>query len=173
MVIWNTSYKNASFKFETSNQCFLLLLYQLSGPAICFGFSCLSDKSLSYYLVASILRQFWMILSPNKKWRKIYFLSWLRHCDWLSIVVLIYNFQIWNKKEYIIIIIIIIIIIPSLEIFTSTLADGSSLESEWQQVSSSFLKSPRLFLVFWPFSTMLSFGWSPLVCHVHLGWCNG
>ena len=30
-------------------------------------------------------------------------------------------------------------------------------------VTSSLLKSPGLFLVFWPFSTMLSFGWSPLV----------
>ena len=34
-------------------------------------------------------------------------------------------------------IIIIIIIIHSLELFTSALADGFSLESEWQQVSSS------------------------------------
>ena len=33
--------------------------------------------------------------------------------------------------------IIIIIIIHSLELFTSALADGFSLESEWQQVSSS------------------------------------
>ena len=38
--------------------------------------------------------------------------------------------------RFIIIIIIIIIIIP-LEIFTSLLADGFSLEFEWQQVSSS------------------------------------
>ena len=30
-------------------------------------------------------------------------------------------------------------------------------------VTASLLKSPGLFLVFWPFSTMLSFGWSPLV----------
>ena len=30
-------------------------------------------------------------------------------------------------------------------------------------VIASLLKSPGLFLVFWPFSTMLSFGWSPLV----------
>ena len=38
---------------------------------------------------------------------------------------------------FFIIIIIIIIIIHSLELFTSALADGFSLESEWQQVSSS------------------------------------
>ena len=30
-------------------------------------------------------------------------------------------------------------------------------------VTPSLLKSPGLFLVFWQFSTMLSFGWSPLV----------
>ena len=30
-------------------------------------------------------------------------------------------------------------------------------------VTTSFLKSPGLFLVFWSFSIMLSFGWSPLV----------
>ena len=30
-------------------------------------------------------------------------------------------------------------------------------------VAASLLKSPGLFLVFWPFSVMLSFGWSPLV----------
>ena len=53
----------------------------------------------------------------------------------------------------------IIIIIHSLELFTSALDHGLSLESEWLQVSSS----PGLFLVFWPFSTMQSFGWSPLV----------
>ena len=35
------------------------------------------------------------------------------------------------------VVIIIIIIIHSLELFTSALADGFSLESEWQQVSSS------------------------------------
>ena len=57
-------------------------------------------------------------------------------------------------------IIIIIIIINLLELFTSALADGFSLESEWEQVSSSLLKSPGLFSVFWPFSIMLSFRWS-------------
>ena len=30
-------------------------------------------------------------------------------------------------------------------------------------VTASLLKSPGLFTVFWPFSIMLSFGWSPLV----------
>ena len=33
-------------------------------------------------------------------------------------------------------------------------------------VTASLLKSPGLFLVFWPFSIVLSFGWSPLVCQL-------
>ena len=44
---------------------------------------------------------------------------------------------------YITIIIIIIIINHSLELFTSALADGFSLESEWQQVSSSLQDSSQ------------------------------
>ena len=43
----------------------------------------------------------------------------------------------------IIIIIIIIIIIYSLEFFTSALADGFLLESEWQQVYSSLQDSSQ------------------------------
>ena len=39
------------------------------------------------------------------------------------------------------IIIIIIIIVHSLELFTSAIADGFSLKSEWQQVSSSLQDS--------------------------------
>ena len=42
-----------------------------------------------------------------------------------------------------IIIIIIIIIIYSFEFFTSALADGFSLVSEWQQVSSSLQYSSQ------------------------------
>ena len=41
-----------------------------------------------------------MILSPNKKWPKIIFLSYVRSL----IVVIAYYFQIWNKKEHHIII---------------------------------------------------------------------
>ena len=43
----------------------------------------------------------------------------------------------------IIIIIITIIIIPFREFFTPTLADGLSLESEWQEVSSSLQDSSQ------------------------------
>ena len=43
-----------------------------------------------------------------------------------------------------------------LEFFTSALADGFSLEFEWQQVSSSLQDSSQS-------SIMLLFGWSPLV----------
>ena len=46
------------------------------------------------------------------------------------------------------------------EIFASVLADGFSLGFEWQQVSSSLQDSSQ---IFWPFSIMLSFFWSPLV----------
>ena len=42
-----------------------------------------------------------------------------------------------------IVIIIIIIIIYSLEFLTSALADGLSLEVEWQQVPSSLQDSPQ------------------------------
>ena len=51
------------------------------------------------------------------------------------------------------------VLLSPLEFFTSVLADGLSLEFEWQQVSCKF---PRLFSVFWSFPIMLSFGWSPL-----------
>ena len=56
---------------------------------------------------------------------------------------------------YIISYIIIIIIIHSLELFTLALAD---VFFNGICVTASLLKSPGLFLVFWPFSTMLSFG---------------
>ena len=48
------------------------------------------------------MRQFWRVLSPNKKWRKIFSLSCPRHCDWGLTVVVVYQFQIWNKKQHII-----------------------------------------------------------------------
>ena len=50
-------------------------------------------------LPAKFLAQFWMIVSPNKSWRKIVFLSCPRHSDRGLVVVIIYYFQIWNKKE--------------------------------------------------------------------------
>ena len=62
--------------------------------------SCLCNKSLSYQWIASILRQFSMILSPNKWWRKISFLSCPKHCDQGLIVVIVYYFQIWNQKGH-------------------------------------------------------------------------
>ena len=53
------------------------------------------------------------------------------------------NKQLTNCLLRTIIIIIIIIIIYSLEFFTSANTDGFSLESEWQQVSSSFQDSSQ------------------------------
>ena len=77
----------------------------------------------------------------------------------VSILLLISNFSSafnipnnsWYQRQLyvsqffqlIIIIIIIIIIIYSLEFFTSALADDFSLESEWQQVSSSLQDSSQ------------------------------
>ena len=46
-------------------------------------------------------------------------------------------FQFPSKVE------VLFIIIHSLELFTSALADGSSLESEWQQISSSLQDSSQ------------------------------
>ena len=51
-----------------------------------------------------MLAQFLMILFPNKLWHKIFLLSCPRHCDQGLIVVILYYFQIWNKKEHNIII---------------------------------------------------------------------
>ena len=64
-----------------------------------FLVSCLSNKLLSYKWAASILRQFSMILSPNKSRRKIFFLSCPRHCERGLIILIVYYFQIWNKKR--------------------------------------------------------------------------
>ena len=46
------------------------------------------------------------------------------------------------SQNFVIIIIIIIIIIPG-EFFIPVLADGFSLESEWQQASSDLQDSPK------------------------------
>ena len=45
------------------------------------------------------------------------------------------------NSNVVVVAIVIIIIIHPLELFTSALADGFSLESEWQQVSSSLQDS--------------------------------
>ena len=52
-----------------------------------------------------------------------------------------YLFFIGIFEKYIIMHKQIIIIIHSLELFTSAIADGFSLKSEWQQVSSSLQDS--------------------------------
>ena len=56
--------------------------------------------------------------------------------------------------------IIIFIIIYSFRVFRISVS-WWSFTRDW--VIASLLKSPGLFSVFWPFSIMLSFGWSPLV----------
>ena len=55
----------------------------------------------------------------------------------IEVLILLFTFlQIYSA-------VIIIIIIYSLEFFTSALADGLSLENEWQQVSSSLQDSSQ------------------------------
>ena len=61
---------------------------------IFFLVSGFSNKSLSYKWAASIWRLFWMILSPNKKWRKIF-----SSLDQGLIVVIVYYFKIWSQKK--------------------------------------------------------------------------
>ena len=58
----------------------------------------------------------------------------------------IFSFSFWHSgplEQQNALVIIIIIIIYSLEIFKSALADGLSLEFEWQQVSSSLQDSSQ------------------------------
>ena len=55
---------------------------------------------------------------------------------------------------------LLLLLFTPLEFFISALADGF-FTGVW--VTVSLLKSPGLFSVFWPFSIMLSFGWSSLV----------
>ena len=54
----------------------------------------------------------------------------------------------------------IILLFTYWEFFTSALADGF-FTGVW--VTASLLKSSELFSLFWPFSIMLYFGWSPLL----------
>ena len=60
-------------------------------------------------------------------------LNFLHVCQW---IILPTQWCLVLHPFIIIIIIIIIIIVHSLELFTSAIADGPSLKSEWQQVSS-------------------------------------
>ena len=55
----------------------------------------------------------------------------------IIIIIIVYSLRVFHIS------IICIIIIYSLEFFTSTLADGLSLEFDWQQVSSSLQDSSR------------------------------
>ena len=56
---------------------------------------------------------------------------------------------------------LLIIIIISLRVFFYISVSWRSFTEVW--VIPSLLKCPGLFSVFWPFSVMLSFGWSPIV----------
>ena len=70
----------------------------------------------------------------------------------LQILFFVDYYKVWSSgQDYFIIIILAFHISDSRWFFTEI----------W--VTASLLKSPGLFSVFWQFSTMLSFGWSPLV----------
>ena len=94
--------KNASVKLETSNECF---------------FNCydINFQEMQYFLVFLVsvinhyhinrLHLFW----NSFQWfsleiSSIFFFSCPRHCDQGFIVVIVYYFHIWNKKEHNIII---------------------------------------------------------------------
>ena len=99
-VIWNMSDKKCIlWARDIKSLLFLIIIISASWICNLFWVSCLSNKWLLYQWVASILRQFWIILSPNKEWGKIFFFSCPRHCDRGLIVDIEFCFQIWNKKE--------------------------------------------------------------------------
>ena len=100
----STSYQIRDF-LPSSWGYLLTLWLEICVPNDKLGFSGDNCKSLTFCEI--LLAQIWKILSPNK-WRKIFFISCERHCDQWLIVVLIYYFQIWNKKEHNIIISIVI-----------------------------------------------------------------
>ena len=58
-------------------------------PRINLTFLGIIDKSSFLFL------EFWLILSSNKLWRKIF----RRDCDWGLIVVIVYYFQLWSIKN--------------------------------------------------------------------------
>ena len=104
-VIWNMSCKNESFEQDTLNQCFFkLLLYQLPGHAIFFYFlvSVINHYHINgLHLFSDSFEWFCLQIRSDAKY---FFLLCPRHCDQGLIVVILYYFQIWNKKECYIII---------------------------------------------------------------------
>ena len=77
-----------------------MLVYQLPGHAIFFWVSSLSNKSLNLFCSHSFE---WFCLQISHD-AKHFFVSCPRHCDRVLIVVIVYYFQIWNKKKHNIII---------------------------------------------------------------------
>ena len=87
------------------NVFFLFLWYQLPGHAIFFDFLV---SVINHYHINGLhvfwdnFEWFYLQLSSDAKYC---FLFCPRHCDQRLIVVIVYYFQIWNKKEHNIIII--------------------------------------------------------------------
>ena len=74
-VIWNTPCKKMHpMSLRHQINVFLIVIISTSRTSNIFWVTCLSNRSLSYYEVASISKEFWMILSLNKLWHKIFLL---------------------------------------------------------------------------------------------------
>ena len=100
VLIWNTSCKKCIiWARDIKSMIFKIVITSASKTGNFWGISCLSNKSLSFYLVASVLRQFSMILSPNKLWCKRFFVFCPRRTTPGLRVFIIYYFHIWNLKK--------------------------------------------------------------------------
>ena len=115
------------------------------------------------------------LLSISTSIRKVFFSQTFRFwLDWVVQFLLLYVVSHFSLlvlciflcqilflcHDNIIIIIIIIIIIHTFRVFHISVS-WWFFTGVW--VTTSLLKSPGLFSVFWPSSIMLSFGWSPLI----------
>ena len=102
---WTCPVKNASFELETSNQYFLKSLsYHLPGHAIFFEFLVSVINRYHINELHIFWKSFeWFCLQVSND-AKYFFPSCPRHCDRGLKFVIVYYFQIWNKKEHNIII---------------------------------------------------------------------
>ena len=67
---------------------------------------------------------------------------------------------VWSNFSFLLLLLLLIIIIIMIIRVFHISVSWWSFTGDW--VTASLLKSPGLFSVFWPFSIMLLFGWSPL-----------
>ena len=108
VVFWIMSCKEyILWAWDMKSMLFKLLLYQLSGHANFFWGGGVLVSLINHYHING--------LSPNKCWRKIFFLFCPRHCDRGLIVVVVNCFQIWNKNNttFLLVEILAVIWVPS------------------------------------------------------------